>query len=171
MEQKVKRRKVAPLVMFMVMALVMLFSGYFWGFHDAIGEYPSPFKRTVLPPDLSPASQTFDQVVEFIRNDTTDKLEYEEGFNCVDFVFMVVRHAHWNSVVAEPIRVVFDDSSEHMLLMVPTSDRGTVFFETMTDKQVEPKVGRLYMRKMVTGLYGLANAWVPLDEYRRAIGW
>jgi len=169
-EKKPNKKKLIPILL-IVAICIMFLAGYFQGYHDAIGGYPSAFKQTILPPELDSVDQSFEQVTEFIKNDSTDKLEYKQGFNCVDYVFMVLRHANWNGIIAIPIMITFDDSSEHMIVMMPTNDKGTVLFETMTDKQVDPQIGNLYMGKRVTGLYGLATGWIPLNEYRQGVGW
>ncbi|MFC2049741.1 hypothetical protein ACFLTN_00955 [Chloroflexota bacterium] len=170
-EKKASKKKIIQAVFLAAIVCIAGLVLYFQGYHDAIGEYPLSFKKTILPPDVSPVNQSFEQVMEFIKSDNTDKLEYKEGFNCVDFVFMVVRYAHWNGIIAEPIGITFEDSSKHMILMIPTNDRGTIFIEAMTDNQVEPKIGSMYMGKLVKELYGLGTVWVPLDEYRQKIGW
>ena len=131
------------------------------------GRYPIPFLNrpaNVLPPKMDSQGQTYEQIINFVRSDDTDKTQYGIGFNCFDATFKIWRNATWKGIRAYPIVIQYDESPGHMIIVFPTKDRGDVFIEPQNDLQVRPRVGQNYNDRKVRGFYVLDYAPLPLDN-------
>ena len=148
--------------------LVLVFLGYyFYDYYSETGLYPISRlnkSESILPPDVNPINQTFDDVMLFIQNDDTDKETYQEGFVCVESALLLCRQAQWNGLAGYPVMLTFQETDiKHMVVVFPTKDRGDVVIETLTDQQIRPRVGRSYKGKEVTGIYLMGINWIPLE--------
>lgn len=120
--------------------------------------------ESVLPPKYDPEGQTFNEVLSFIKSDDTNTIAYGDGFNCVDAALRVWRNAQWQGIAACPISVHFENPPHHMVVGFPTTDKGDVFFETLTDEQIRLRLGKSYKGKVVAGFYVMGIDWIPLDS-------
>lgn len=119
----------------------------------------------ILPPELHPTEQTYEQVMAFINSDDTDTIEYKEGFNCVDSSIRLWLNARWQGISAYPMRINYEDSPiNHMVVIFPTADRGDIIIEPQEDLLIRPQIGKQYNGNMVNGLYILELSWFPIGE-------
>jgi hypothetical protein len=118
----------------------------------------------VLPMKMESENQTYDMVMNFIRADDTDKMQYGMGFNCWDATIKTYRNAVWKGIAACPIAIQYDDGPGHMIIGFPTKDRGDIFIEPQNDKQVILRVGQNYNDKKVRGFYALDFTKIPLAD-------
>ncbi len=140
---------------------------YFYQHYSDTGLFPIPAlnkSESILPPEIHPTEQTYEQVMSFIVSDDTDTIGYGEGFNCVDASFRLCLNARWQGIAAYLIRINYEDSpTHHMVVAFPTADRGDLVVEPQGDIQVRPRIGRSYDGKIVDGLYILQMSWVPIE--------
>lgn len=143
--------------------------GYILGYHAATGVFPNiPFTepRTSMPPGIELSSQTFDDVNDFIAEDTTNDEQYGDGMNCVDFALVVARNAQWMGLGAEIVKLDFNSGYSHTLLLFPTSDAGLIAVDPQTDKSIAlPTIGEKYNGKTITGIYILGYQWIPIEQF------
>ena len=162
--RKLTKKQLSFLGIILVCFVILLF---FINYQNETGRLPISWfnsPESILPPELHPTEQTYDQVMSFIKSDDTDTIEYGEGFNCVDASFRLFLNARWHGIAAALIRVNYEDSStHHMVVAFPTSDRGDIVIEPQYDTLVRPRVGGSYDGKRVSGLYILNAIWEPLE--------
>ena len=148
--------------------LVLLGALLIWTVYcAATGRDPLPFlskAKYILPPKMDSQSQTYDMVINFIKTDDTDKIQYVSGFNCWDATFKTMRNAVWKGIVSYPIVIQYYDAPGHMILAFPTKDRGTIFIEPQNDSQVNLQVGQYYNERKVRGFYALDYTPLPLAD-------
>ena len=150
--------------------LIILFAGctgFLGGYYDASGEMPRWFaeSRYILP-EMLDSGQTIEDVAEFIEEDkTNENEEYLEGFNCVDYTMAVQRASQWQGLISVIVLVEYDEIPHHAVLGFPTVDKGFVFYETQTDKEVDLAVGKIYNGRRIVDLKIMTVVWVPLDEW------
>lgn len=162
--KRISRKWLVLIIFIIVIAFIVL---YVTDYHNRTGLLPisglnSP--ENILPPELHPTEQTYEQVMSFIKSDDTDTIEYGEGFNCVDSSFRLWLNARWQGIAAYPMRVNYEDSpTHHMVVIFPSADRGDVVIESQGDIQVRPRIGKFYNGKMVNGLYILKMSWIPIE--------
>ncbi len=152
--KQIKLRWFILLFIFALLAVVVVY------LTSILGNSP----QNILPPELHPTEQTYEQVISFINSDDTDTIEYGEGFNCVDSSIRLWLHARWQGISAYPMRINYEDSAiNHMVVIFPTADRGDIIIEPQDDLQIRPQIGQRYNGKMVNGLYILELSWFPIE--------
>jgi len=165
LERKRLSRMIAVCLIFLLCGSAI---GYVLCYHEFTGEYFPWLKPEALPmpPELTPSNQTSEQVIRFIKNESTDKLAFQEGFNCVDYALMVCRNAHWGNITAYAVILRYEEPPHHMLVVMPTIDKGSLFFEPQSDRQVDPRVGKLYAGRKVIGIYVMVPeaTFIPVDD-------
>lgn len=164
---KKKLTKRQKMVAFVIVGLLMITTFYFGFYYEATGRYPVPFLNKpayILPPKMDPQGQTYEQVINFIRSDDTDKTQFGVGFNCVDATFRIWRNATWKGIMAYPIVIQYHEPPGHMIIVFPTKDRGDIFIEPQNDWQVSLRVGQNYNNRRIRGFYVLDCASIPLDN-------
>lgn len=73
---------------------------------------------------------TYMELMEFIRNDKTDEIEYVDYyFVCGDYAEMVHNNAEAQCIKAGFVWVTFDDHRSHIFNMFETVDKGTVYMD------------------------------------------
>jgi len=76
---------------------------------------------------------TYEQLVEFVRKDDADELEYvEDFFTCKDFTDRFIRNFMNAGFFSCDTEILFNDTA-HSIVAVMTSDRGLVFVEPQDD--------------------------------------
>ena len=159
-----------------VLALVVgLLAGAWIGYYQGTGEYPS-FAQTkiasVLPPEVNTTEQTFANISNFIQNDIlTNTRVYGNGSNCVDFALEVAREAHWEGLGAEIVGISFESGEiEHAVILFYTKDQGYQFYDPVTERIVDLKIGKMYGGRRISQLSLLKLNWIPLDEAYKEVG-
>jgi hypothetical protein len=128
--------------------MLVLFAGFYY-FSTHYQNKP----QYILPPKINTENQTFAEVMSFIRSDNTDKIRYEEGFNCWDYTFRVLLNARWKGIASVPIAIQYEEPPGHMVIAFPTTDRGDVFIEPQNDQQIRLRVGQVYDGRKIRGFY------------------
>ena len=122
-----------------------------------------PWVRTVaiVPPE-SRTDTTMNDISLFLESTPTIDIEYGDNFNCVEDAILMVRSAHWAGLSAEPARVMFTDSTGHLILAFPTED-GYLFADPQTRDFITPVVGGHYFGKTIASIDRLVSYWDPFD--------
>jgi hypothetical protein len=156
------------LIVFGVIAAILIgVVAWFSIYHDQTGRYPLDFlngSQSILPPQVSGENQSYEQVIDFVKSDDTNRIPYGFGFNCVDAAFRMWRNATWDGIVAVPIAIQYTDSSGHMVIGFPTNDKGDVFIEPQDDLQIRLRVGQNYNGQTVRGIYIVDYDFTPLYD-------
>ncbi|MBI2918996.1 MAG: hypothetical protein HYY01_13535 [Chloroflexi bacterium] len=98
---------------------------------------------------------TYADAVQFLKADQTDRNKYDfDTYNCRDFSADVLRNADALGIRAAFISIRLSQGS-HAVVGFETVDRGMVYFEPQTDKEVVLPVGESYLR---------ANGYKPLPD-------
>jgi hypothetical protein len=166
MERK-KLTKKQSIAVYVIFALLLILVVWFGSYYAMTGRYPLAFlnrPESILPPEVHSEEQTYEQVIDFVQSDDTDKIPYGVGFNCVDATFRIWRNAVWQGITAYPIVIQYNESPEHMVIAFPTNDRGDVFIETQNDLQIRLRVGQNYNERKVRGIYVLDYTPLPLGD-------
>lgn len=147
----------------LILSLCSGVMGSAFGYYKATGQMPFQGSASVLP-EITGNVTTSEQISEFLVIDSTNEIEYGEGFNCVESAILAARNAHWDGLPAEVVRLVFTDESSHMMLVFPTSDSGWIYVEPQTDSEVSPRVGGMYNGKVISSIDILRIEWFPFEE-------
>lgn len=91
---------------------------------------------------------TYKEAMDFIARDQTDKNEYIEGeYTCLNFAADVNRNAEAEGIRCAVVFIEFKGRREgHVLIAFETLDRGLIFIEPQTDKEVKVAIGVRYYR-------------------------
>ena len=91
--------------------------------------------------DLTPS---IFEVRDFLRTDSTNTKSYVfESYDCTQFAHEVVRNALAKGLFACVVEVDIENRG-HMIVAFNTSERGIVYFEPQTDREVTLRVGKEY---------------------------
>ena len=120
----------------------------------------------------SAVDPTYDQLLNFLRNDDTDQQTYDKNtFVCADFAQMLQNHAEevgWNCAW---VSIEFAEQSEgHALNAFQTTDKGLVFIDdtgsaadqahpSNMDKTVDVEVGQAYTPVSLFPESGWYSTW------------
>lgn len=159
------KRQWIPLCAILVLLIVLV--SYVGDHYEKTGRYPLEFlnrQESILPPEMHIGQQTYDQVMDFIRSDDTDSIPYAFGFNCVDAAFRVWTNARWQGIAVAQIAIQYTDSSGHMVVAFPTTDKGDIFIEPQSDSQIRLRVGHKYSGKTIRGIYVVSYDFTPLYD-------
>jgi len=146
----------------LILILVVLCFGA-WLFYSNI---PTGINTPVyiLPPNEDAQTQIYEQVINFVKSDNTDRIPYGVGFNCVDASLKLWRDAEWKGIAGDPIVIQFvDQPIGHMVVGFPTEDRGDIFIEPQNGKQIIVGVGLKYLGYTIKGFYYWDMVPEPLD--------
>lgn len=145
---------------------VVAFVAYVSGYYQGTGALPRFMaeRETVFPPE-STTEQTFENVSNFVAEDTTDQEVPDGDMNCVEYALLLARSAQWKGLDAAVVKLDFEDGTSHMMLMFPTVDRGWIYVEPQTDREFNLAVGKLYDSQIIMGIWVLGLEWIPIDEF------
>lgn len=94
--------------------------------------------------DAIPLNASYKRVMDFIRRDKTDQLEYDEDeFDCTDFTATLLKNALKEGIFGCPVYIMYPNAA-HTIAAFPTSDRGIVYIEPQDDTEVVLEVGKSY---------------------------
>lgn len=162
-----RKQKVIKIIIYVLFGIILAACVCIICYHESTGLYPISFLNepaNFLPPKMDSQNQTYEQVIDFVRSDDTDKIQSGIGFNCVDATFRMWRNATWKGITAYPIVIQYYEPLGHMIIVFPTKDRGDIFIEPQNDWQVRPQVAQNYDGRKVRGLYVLDYDPIPLDN-------
>ena len=87
---------------------------------------------------------TYKQVIEFLREDKTDKNEYvEDTYVCSHYARDVCNNAEAEVLRCAFVEIRYPDGG-HSIIAFNTIDEGLVYFEPQNDWRVKPVVGKRY---------------------------
>ena len=89
---------------------------------------------------------TYEQLWDFVLEDKTNNLEWEENFDCTEFSNRFIKNFAERGFYSCTTELTFDDDTGHIIVAVKT-DRGIYFVEPQTDyiiKDDELRVGNDY---------------------------
>jgi hypothetical protein len=112
---------------------------------------------------------TLAEVKEFLANDTTDKITYNElTYVCTHYARDVI-----NNAVKKGIRVAYVETRftemGHSLLAFETTDKGLVYFDPQYDNEVRPVLGKPYWQCMIPTDDGTTFSAPTFDDTIRDI--
>lgn len=89
---------------------------------------------------------TYSEAVQFLREDQTDRHKYDfDSYNCRDFSADVLRNADSRGIRAAFISIRLRQGS-HAVVGFETVDKGMVYFEPQTDKEVVLPLYQSYLQ-------------------------
>ena len=167
MKQLIKRITKDQWVSLLLLLAVLFFgglTGYIYGYENGTGTFPfAGDTKSIIPPGVDAVSS--DTVDTFVADDDTHLEEYDVGFNCVEYAFLVARNARWQGISAAVVRLVFADGTAHMIIGFPTEDVGWRFLQIEGSTWIYPRVGGMFADKEIVGLYYLSDfVWEPIER-------
>lgn len=158
---KLRRYILAPLS-------ILLIAGSFFIFGIWFATGGSPFdtlqrSSSYLPPNEQTVNLS--QLKDVLADDNTDKQEYREGYNCVDYAWDIMRALQWKGINTGIIGIMYEDGSQHAVITVPTSDYGWIYIDPQTDKLISPYVGGYYDGKKIMEVNVMIIDWMDIAEF------
>lgn len=167
---KVKSSKFVTIISLAVVIAACGALGFIAGYYQGTGVIPT-FKgsESIAPPaDLSTVTiAEAEQTLSVLQGK-----EYGDGYNCVDYAWDSMRLLRWQGQSSVIIGLDIDDDPDpdHAILLVPTEDKGWVFVEPQTGKQIKVVViGGRYAGQTINAIEVMTIGWIPLDNYMEAM--
>ena len=95
-----------------------------------------------------PKAVSYEEVLEFLRSDQTDKIEYSDDFDCASFSNVVRNNAISKGIKCGIASFNAENMEEHIghaINCFETTDRGIVYFDPQTDgERYDIRVGGYY---------------------------
>jgi len=95
-----------------------------------------------------PKAVSYEEVVEFLKEDRTDENKYTNNYNCISFADDLKEHANTHGIKCALVSFDLEDDYEswgHAINAFETTDRGIVYFDPQTDGQrYDIEVGGYY---------------------------
>jgi hypothetical protein len=91
---------------------------------------------------------TYQEALQFISSDQTDKNQYNQSYTCINFANDFVNNALNQRYRCGFVLIDFPESC-HAIACFNTSDRGLIFVEPQTDELVTLSTGQQYTGKTV----------------------
>jgi len=108
-------------------------------YDDLLNEYYEYKQKETIPLKAS-----YEEVMDFIRRDKTDQLEYDAyTFDCSDFTATLLKNALKERIFGCPVQLEYPDSG-HVIAAFPTHDRGMIYIEPQDDQEVFLRKGYSY---------------------------
>jgi len=84
-----------------------------------------------------------------MQRDRTNKEEYTYHFDCSDYSKEIISNAFDLGIRGYYVRIEWSEPPGHAIVAFNTTDRGLVFFESQTDKEMDVAIGIRYWRDNV----------------------
>ncbi len=92
-----------------------------------------------LQNNLDAVDPTYDEVVNFIKIDKTDLMQYSEYFVCADYAEIVHNNAEANGIKTAWVAISFyDDDNGHALNGFNTLDKGFIYIDSTGGTEIGP---------------------------------
>lgn len=91
---------------------------------------------------------TYQEVLQFIDSDQTDKNRYNEYYTCVNFVFDFRNNA-FNKGYRSGLVIIDFQETRHAMVCFNTTDNGLIFVEPQDDEIVSLTPGQPYSGRIV----------------------
>ena len=93
---------------------------------------------------------TYDDVISFIINDTTNEKEYDDTwYNCAHFSKDANNNAEEQGLKCGYVVIDLKNEDPHAIIAFNTTDAGIVFFEPQTDEKVNLEIGKDYWNECI----------------------
>lgn len=79
---------------------------------------------------------TYAEVVAFLKEDKTDRLEWTKDFDCTQFTTTVLRNARAKGLIGCMVEINFNDGYGHAIVAFNTLDMGIQYFEPQSDENI-----------------------------------
>ena len=113
-------------------------SGYYLGYETGFSEGFETTGWLIRNP-------TFSEMRNFLREDKTDRLQYQEiYFDCDDFAATLKQNAFDHGYMCYLVYMEFTKGNGHAIVAFETSDMGLKFVEPQSDKIMEVEIGEHY---------------------------
>jgi len=118
--------------------------GYQTGFRDGYRTgYNKGFKAGFSTTGYNIRDPTFSEVLQFLKDDQTDKNEYSEKYTCWNFAADVKNNAFKAGYRCGLVYIKFEYNA-HTIVCFNTIDKGLIFVEPQDDKIVKVEIGMDY---------------------------
>lgn len=89
---------------------------------------------------------TYEEVVEFLENDETERTEWTRNHDCTQFAHQIIRNAMEQNIYGCVVNIDYDkrNGMGHDIIVFDTVDLGIQYFEPQTDENVYMYVGMDY---------------------------
>jgi len=161
-----KKLYIKRLAIVILMGVLFVGNGFSWGFWTATGESPMSMLRqpeSYAPPAMQ--SVGLAELTDILAEDDTSEQEYQEGYNCIDYAWEVMRALQWEGIDSGIIALTYEDGTSHAILIVPTEDKGWQFIDPQSDALVSPQIGSYYNGKRITKIEVMVLEWVDISEF------
>lgn len=91
---------------------------------------------------------TYQEALEFVRSDQTDRNEYNQTYTCFNFASDFVNNALKEGYRCAYVVIEFP-GAEHAIVAFNTVDKGLVFIEPQNDEPITLTVGQPYLGRTV----------------------
>jgi hypothetical protein len=107
-----------------------------------------------LEKDYNLRDPTYEEAVQFIRSDQTDKNQYNQSYTCINFANDFRNNALNEGYRCGYVAIEFAETS-HAIVCFNTSDNGLIFIEPQSDEIVtltteQPYLGKMILRFSIT---------------------
>ena len=103
---------------------------------------------TNLKGDHDIRDPTYQEALQFIRSDQTDKNQYDQHYNCIYFANDFRNNALREEYKCGYVTIDFPETT-HAIVCFNTSDNGLIFIEPQTDEIVTLTIGQQYLGMII----------------------
>jgi len=101
-----------------------------------------------LEKDYNLRDPTYEEAVEFIRSDETDKNQYNQSYTCISFANDFRDNALNAGYRCGYVAIEFGETN-HVIVCFNTSDNGLIFIEPQTDEIVTLTTEQPYLGEII----------------------
>lgn len=163
--RKVTKAELKVIGIFMIATVCSVLTGFAAGFSYGTGDSAItlfiPAKSVAPPAEIS--TTKLDNVTSVLVEQP--KQVYREGYNCMDYAWDAMRALQWEGQPSAIVRLGFTGGLGHVVILVPTEDKGYQFIEPQNGEVIHPDLGGIYQGKMITNMTILEFTWVPFDIF------
>lgn len=161
LDPTVRRRLVATALM-----VVFGLQGFILGFYTGTGEMPVLWREdaSIMTPEVADVDAI--QAASAVERDEVNQQEYRQGYNCVDYAWDTMRNLAWEGIPAYMGILEYEGGEGHAIVAIPTKDRGLVWFDAQTDKEIEPRIGKVYHGQRIADIQIVWVETITLDEFK-----
>ncbi len=126
---------------------------------DIINNLDSGDKKTLHDP-------SFEETYNLIVEDETDKNEYNEtNYNCVYYSRDTNNNIEKKGIRCAYVEINTNGPTPHAIIGFQTTDKGLVFFEPQTDKNVTLRIGKDYWTECLEDGQDHGPGWIIKSVY------
>jgi len=92
---------------------------------------------------------TYQEALQFIRSDQTDKNQYNQSYTCINFANDFINNALNEGYRCGYVKIEFQGAQQHAIVCFNTSDNGLIFIEPQNDELVTLTTEQPYFGKKI----------------------